>query len=91
MTPSDNRGTLSLDAAWESNWPGTLPLGHLLRSAWPDRWVRFHSLPESKRYADTEAEFKRPVRFPPGGALCRDRPHRGGACRPCSGDRSRCS
>jgi hypothetical protein len=28
-----------------------------LRILLPDRWVRFHSLPESKRYAETEAEY----------------------------------
>jgi hypothetical protein len=55
-SPADNN-LLDLDAAWESNWGGTLPLGHLLRTAHPDRWVRFHSLPESKRYAATEEEY----------------------------------
>lgn len=28
-----------------------------MRLAYPDRWVRFHSLPESKRYPDDEAEY----------------------------------
>lgn len=28
-----------------------------LRSAFPDKWVRFHSLPESKRYPDSEREY----------------------------------
>lgn len=33
------------DRAWEFNWGATLPPGHLLRTAHPDRWVHFHSLP----------------------------------------------
>lgn len=41
---------------WEQNWPGIEPIGATLRFAYPDRWVRFHSLPDSERYADTDAE-----------------------------------
>mgnify|MGYP001553526898 CR=1 FL=1 len=33
------------------------PVGHVLRSAIPDRWLRVHSLPHSKRYAETDAEY----------------------------------
>jgi len=33
------------------------PVGHLLRSAISDRWLRVHSLPHSKRYAETEGEY----------------------------------
>jgi len=37
---------------------GTLPaVGHILRSATSDRWLRLHSLPNSKRYAETDAEY----------------------------------
>jgi hypothetical protein len=46
----------ALSAAWDDGWSETPPLAFLLRSAYPDRWVRFHSLPASKRYAETEAE-----------------------------------
>lgn len=42
---------------WLERWPGCRPIGHELRGCAPDRWVRFHSLPESKRYADIEAEY----------------------------------
>lgn len=45
------------DRVWEFNWGAMLPLGHLLRTAHPDRWVRFHSLLDSKRYAATEEEY----------------------------------
>jgi hypothetical protein len=33
-----------------------VPISHLLKEE-NDRWVRFHSLPGSKRYADTPAEY----------------------------------
>lgn len=45
-------------AAWEQKWPGSRPAADELKSLFPDRWVRFHSLPGSKRYADTEAEYE---------------------------------
>lgn len=45
------------DRAWESNWPRCRPIGHELRAAASRSWVRFHSLPESKRYADDEPEY----------------------------------
>jgi hypothetical protein len=36
---------------------GTIPIPHLLKHSLPERWFRIHSLPESKRYADDEAEW----------------------------------
>lgn len=45
------------DAAWESNWPRCRPIGHELRATASPRWLRFRSLPESKRYADDEREY----------------------------------
>lgn len=45
-----------LTAGWAEAWPRCRPIGHELRSCEPDRWVRFHSLPDSKRYADTPDE-----------------------------------
>ncbi|MEV6038443.1 hypothetical protein AB0L65_45355 [Nonomuraea sp. NPDC052116] len=47
----------SLSAQWRLHWPDCPPLGHELRCD-PDRWVRFHSLPNSKRYAETETEYQ---------------------------------
>ena len=44
-----------LDARWNRRWPHLRPLGHELRTA--DFWVRFHSLPGSKRYPDSEPEY----------------------------------
>ena len=42
---------------WPVHFPGCEPIGHLLRKAFPTRWVRFHSLPESKRYPGDEDEY----------------------------------
>ncbi|MFI5613828.1 hypothetical protein [Amycolatopsis sp. NPDC051903] len=36
---------------------GVFPMADTLKLAYPDRWVRFHSLPESKRYAENEGEY----------------------------------
>ena len=38
-------------------WPDCRPVGHELRACAPGRWVRFHSLPGSKRYPQSEAEY----------------------------------
>lgn len=43
-------------AWWQSEFGEIAPRGHILRSAFGERWVRFHSLPDAKRYAETEAE-----------------------------------
>jgi len=45
-------------AWWVSEFPCTPPVGHVLRGALAERWVRFHSLPGSKRYPDSENEFE---------------------------------
>jgi hypothetical protein len=47
----------ALTALWQQRWPGCPPVGHLLRDCFQDVWVRFHSLPASKRYAQDEAEY----------------------------------
>lgn len=43
---------------WSISFPDFEPVAHLLRSRFSDRWVRFHYLPESKRYPDTEDECR---------------------------------
>lgn len=45
----------SLTTAWRTRW-GRSPIAYQLRGWHADRWVRFHSLPGSKRYAETEEE-----------------------------------
>jgi len=42
---------------WPQQFPDCPPIAHVLKSAFPDRWVRFHSLPESKRYPEDEVEY----------------------------------
>ena len=34
------------------------PVGYALRWRYVDRWTRFHSLPESKRYPDSDEEME---------------------------------
>ena len=42
---------------WTGRWPSCRPIAHELRGCAPERWVRFHSLPHSKRYAENDAEY----------------------------------
>jgi hypothetical protein len=49
--------TARLSDLWEQQWPGCSKLPYLLREELQDRWVRFHTLPGSKRYPGTEAEY----------------------------------
>lgn len=46
----------TISEAWHSSFGPALPVGYLCRATLPDRWIRIHSLPESKRYPDTKAE-----------------------------------
>jgi hypothetical protein len=56
-SPLDPDALAAFDAAWRSRWAEARPLGYELRDTASATWVRFHSLPESKRYADDEAEY----------------------------------
>jgi len=42
---------------WQRWFPNCETVAHHLRVAFPERWVRFHSLPGSKRYPEDEAEY----------------------------------
>jgi hypothetical protein len=44
-------------AFWESAYPNTVPISHFFKWDYSDRWFRIHSLPESKRYAETQQEW----------------------------------
>ena len=46
----------ALNTFWIEHLERADPLAYALRERFADRWVRFHSLPESKRYPDTKAE-----------------------------------
>ncbi|MFF5145856.1 hypothetical protein ACFY6U_40130 [Streptomyces sp. NPDC013157] len=50
-------GLIRLSALWQRQFPEGPPVAHELRAAYSDRWVRFHSLPGSKRYPETEDEY----------------------------------
>jgi hypothetical protein len=43
---------------WTRHYPGVEPVGYELRNAGAQHWVRFHSLPNSKRYPDKEADWR---------------------------------
>lgn len=43
---------------WDINYPEANPIGHELKNVYPNRWLRIHSLPESKRYAESEDEYQ---------------------------------
>jgi hypothetical protein len=42
---------------WREHFGDLPPVSHLMRAALPQRWLRIHSLPDSKRYAQTEHEY----------------------------------
>ncbi len=42
---------------WAKNYSETPPINYLLKHNLKSRWLRIHSLPESKRYAETEEEW----------------------------------
>lgn len=43
---------------WNKEYPESFPINHELKWIYPDRWFRIHSLPESKRYAESADEYK---------------------------------
>ncbi len=47
---------------WDTNFGLCPPIGYLLRQTYHDRWFRIHSLPDSKRYAETEDEYREILR-----------------------------
>jgi len=46
-----------LTLLWQERWPACRPIGHELRDCAHDRWIRFHSLPKSKRYPEDDDEY----------------------------------
>ncbi len=46
-----------VDSFWRSQFSGCDPLAHELKHQFSSRWVRFHSLPESRRYAQDENDY----------------------------------
>jgi hypothetical protein len=47
----------TLTELWRRRRPHCPPVGYKLRDAYRNVWVRFHSLPGSKRYPENEGEY----------------------------------
>jgi hypothetical protein len=60
--PEDSDRSRAVSRRWEQHWGLVPPRLWPLHAAYPDRWVRFHSLPGSKRTADTSEELREVVR-----------------------------
>ncbi len=43
---------------WKIKFPEAYPIGNELKWIYEKRWFRIHSLPDSKRYAETEKEYE---------------------------------
>ena len=43
---------------WKTTYPESYPINHELKWIYPNRWFRIHSLPESKRYAESDSEYQ---------------------------------
>jgi hypothetical protein len=43
---------------WTLHFIDAVPISHLFKQRYVDQWFRIHSLPESKRYAATDAEWE---------------------------------
>ncbi len=43
---------------WQTVYPESYPINSELKKIYSKRWFRIHSLPESKRYAENEFEYK---------------------------------
>lgn len=42
---------------WDANYGNTYPISYLLKDAYPERWLRIHSLPRSKRHPENDVEW----------------------------------
>jgi hypothetical protein len=47
----------TLDARWQEWWRQCRPVGYELRGCARATWVRFHTLPGSRRYAEDDSEY----------------------------------
>jgi len=47
---------------WQQAFDAVTPKAYNLKHVFKNRWVRFHSLPQSKRYPDNEAEYAEVLR-----------------------------
>jgi hypothetical protein len=49
--------TLQFQTYWAEHFAETPPINHLFKHLLKEKWLRIHSLPESKRYAETDEEW----------------------------------
>lgn len=42
---------------WDASYPAYPPVGYLLRHRYDRRWFRMHTLPDSRRYAESEEDY----------------------------------
>ncbi len=47
---------------WDRDFKDFVPKAHKLKHKYKERWVRFHALPESKRYPENEDEYSEILR-----------------------------
>ncbi|HSD05776.1 DUF3885 domain-containing protein [Flavobacterium sp.] len=43
---------------WTLTYPDTIPISYLFKNDYTQKWFRIHSLPESKRYPESENEWE---------------------------------
>ena len=55
---TDSMTAEQFNTFWASNFADTIPIQHYFKHDYADRWFRIHSLPKSKRYAESEQEWK---------------------------------
>lgn len=46
------------DNLWILNYPESVTISHLFKHEFKERWFRIHSLPDSKRYAESDKEWR---------------------------------
>lgn len=56
MSLEDSVAPAEFRARWQAWYPDTAPHGYEMRASHPDRWLRIHSLPGSKRYPESDAD-----------------------------------
>ena len=49
---------LLFNLLWKQRFGSLLPISHDFKWTHHDRWMRIHSLPDSKRYPDTDSEYQ---------------------------------
>ena len=45
------------DLFWDAIYPGVLPISYTFKHNYPNRWLRIHSLPGSKRYPSNDSDW----------------------------------